>query len=322
LRNSDDWEGNDAGIQYIWSEKAVRVLTGLGLENWHAVIVEVDAAYRRERSRGTVRDPERLARTMVRYGGLTAMRACSIQEKGRRRPILREPIERQDLETGETYSHLEVRPSFHARAADEAFEELRGRLRREDEQADHRSQLEHMRRRLGQRLVGGSDLACPLHERTCPRPAKVLAATQSIVTSLGNALDEQETGDWEQVELQRRNHHTRTRLEWDQWLHQRLIHLATDAAFAEDPVMYDNSSGGRQARARVARCILHALWLEAKAVDFKYLAEQVRQTLGWVYTQQLRRQGISAPTRERLLGWFQDQGELPSNPRETGHERP
>jgi hypothetical protein len=78
--------------------------------------------------------------------------------------------------------------------------------------------------------------------------------------------------------------------------------------------MYDSSPGGRQARARVARCILHSLWLEAKAVDFKYLAEQARVTLAWVYTKQLRRQGISTRAQERLLGWFRDHAELPSDP--------
>jgi len=134
-----------------------------------------------------------------------------------------------------------------------------------------------------------------------------------MVTSLGNALDEQENGRWEQVEGQHSNHRARSRLEWDQRLHQRLVHLAAEAAHAEDSVMYDSSQSGRQARARVSRCVLHTAWQEAKAVEFKYLAEQARVTLGWVYAQQLRRQGVSEPARRRLLGWFEDHADLPSD---------
>jgi hypothetical protein len=251
---------------------------------------------------------------MVRNAGRTAMRAGSILHKGRRVPILQEPIDRRDPETGRTYTPLEGRLRSQARPPDEAFDELRDRLRREGEQADHRFQLEHMRRRLGDRMLSRSDVTCPLHERSCPQAATVLAAAHTMVTLLGNALDEQEAGDWEQVERQRRTHRVRTQLEWDQRLHQRLVHLAAEAASAEDSIMYDSSPGGRQARARVARCILHSLWLEAKAVDFKYLAEQARVTLAWVYTKQLRRQGISTRAQERLLGWFRDHAELPSDP--------
>jgi hypothetical protein len=273
----------------------------------------VDADYQRERERGTVRAPERLARTMVRNAGLSALRAGSIQHRGRQRPIIRERMEWQDPETGKTYSPLDGQVRFQANAADEALEELRSRLRREDEQADHRSQLEQMRRRFGERMLGRSDVRCPLHERGCPQPAKVLAAAQWMVTSLGNALDEQEDGRWEQVERRHRNNWARTRLEWDQRLHQRLVHLAAEAAHAEDSVMYDSSQGGRQARARVSRCVLHTAWQEARAVEFKYFAEQARVTLGWVYAQQLRRQGISEPARRRLLGWFEDHAEPPSD---------
>jgi hypothetical protein len=311
LRSTDDWE--DPGHQYIRSEAAIRVLTRLGVDNWDAVIAEVDNAYQRERTKGTVRDPERLARTMILNAGRSAMRAGSIQHRGRRYPILREPIERPDPETGRTRSIIEEQARFHAKAADEAREELHGRLRREDEQADHRSQLWHMWRRLGVRMLGRPDVCCPLHERTCPQAANVLAATQQMVAFLGNAIDEQESGEWEKAGRRRRTHRTPTRLEWDQRLHQRLVHLAAEAAHTQDPVMYDNSQGGRQARARVARCVLHTLWFEANAADFKYLAEQTRVTLEWVYTQRLRRQGISEPARERLSSWLQDHAESPSD---------
>lgn len=312
MRSTEDWE--DRGHRYIWSETAIRVLTRHGVENWHALIVEVDADYQRELRKGTVRDPERLARTMVLNTARSAMRAGSIRHKGRRRPILWGPIERQDPESGRTHSIVEEQVRFQARAADEARDELHGLLRREEEQADHRSQLWQMWRRLGVRMLGRPDVSCPLHERTCPQAAKVLAAAREMVTFLGNALDEQETGEWEQAERRRRTHRTRTRLEWDQRLQQRLLHLAAEAAHTQDPVMYDNSQGGRQARARVARCVLHTVWFEANAVDFKYLAEQARVTLEWVYTQRLRRQGISKPARERLLSWFRDHAELPSDP--------
>jgi hypothetical protein len=312
LSSTEDWE--DRGHQYIWSEEAVRVLTRLGVQNWHAVITKVDADYQRERRKGTVRDPERLARTMVLNAGRSAMRAGSIQHKGRRRPILRAPIERHDPVTGRTHSIIEEQVRFQAKAVDEARDELRSRLQREDEQADHRAQLRQMRRRLGTRMLGRPDLSCPLHERTCPQAAKVLAAALGMVTFLGNALDEQESGEWEQIERRRRAHRTQSPIEWDQRLQQRLIHLAAEAAHTQDPVMYDNSQRGRQARARVARCVLHTVWFEAKAADFKYFAEQARVTLEWVYAQRLRRQGISEPARERLLSWFQDHGESPFDP--------
>ncbi len=152
MRNPEDWE--DPGYRYIWSEKAVRFLQRLGVENWHAVIAEVDEDYQRERGRGTVRAPERLARRMVRNAGLSALRASSIQSRGRQRPIIRERMERQDPETGKTYSPLDRQVRFQASGAEEALDELRSRLRREDEQGDHRAQLEHVRRRLGERMLG------------------------------------------------------------------------------------------------------------------------------------------------------------------------
>jgi hypothetical protein len=312
LSSTDDWE--DPGHQYIRSEAAIRVLTRLGVDNWDAVIREVDTAYQRQRRKGAVREPERLARTMVLNAGRSAMRAGSIQHKGRRRPILQEPIEQRDPETGRTRSVVEEQTRFHAKAADEARDELLGRLRREDEQADHRAQLWQMWRWLGDRMLGDPEVSCPLHERICPQAANVLAGAQQLVTFLGNALDDQETGEWEQAGRRRRTHRTRARLDWDQRLQQRLIHLAAEAAHTQDPVMYDNSQGGRQARARVARCVLHTVWVEANAVDFKYLAEQARVTLEWVYTQRLRRQGISGPARERLSSWLQDHATPPSDP--------
>jgi hypothetical protein len=313
LSNVDDWE--DAGYRYIWSDRAIRVLERRGVENWHDVIVKVDADYRRVHSTGTVRDPERLARTMVLNAARDAMRPCSIQHGGRRRLIRREPLDRQDTETGRTYSPLEGQQRFQAKPADEALAELRNRLWCEEEQADHRSQLEQMRRQLGERLLSHSEVTCPIHERVCPQSAKVLAAAQAIVVALGNALDDQEKGDWgQQVERQRRTHRKRARLEWDQRLHQQLIHLATEAAAAEDPIMYDSSPGGRQARSRVARCILHTLWLEAGAVDFKYLAEQACVTLQGIYEQQLSRRDTSESARTRLLGWLNDHGTPPVQP--------
>lgn len=312
MRSTKEW--GDRGHQYIRSEAAIGVLARHGVENWDALIAKVDDDYRRERSKGTVRDPERLARKMVLNAARSAMRAGSIQRRGRRRPILREPIDRRDPQTGRTRSIVEEEARFHARAVDEARDELRDRLRRDDEQADHRSQLWQMCRRLGDRMPGRPDVNCPLHERTCPQAANVLAAAQQIVTFLGNALDEQETGEWEQAGRRRRAHRTRAPLDWDQQLKERLIHLAAEAAHTQDPVMYDNSQRGRQAKARVARCVLHTVWMEAHAVDFKYLAEQARVTLEWVYTQRLQRQGISEPARDRLSSWLRDHPRPPSHP--------
>jgi len=270
------------------------------------VIEEIDARYERERRKGTVRDPQRLARTMVRNAGLSALRANTVQHKGHRRPILEVPIERQDPATGRTHSLVDEQARHQPQPPDQALDELRARLRREDEQADHRSKLEQMRRRLGDRLLGVSEVICPLHERGCPQAAKVLASAHQLVTSLGNALDEQEAGTWEQAGPHGGTPWTGTQPEWDQRLHQRLLRLASEAAHAIDPAMYDNTPGGRQARARVARCVLHPVWWEARTAEFKYLAEQTRVTIEWLYAQQLRRQDLSIAARRRLLAWLKE----------------
>jgi hypothetical protein len=291
----------DPGRQYIWSEKAIDVLVRLGVENWEAVIRQVDTHYERERRKGTVRNPAQLARTMVRRAGLSALRANSIRHRGRRRAILQVPIERRDPESGDTLSLVDERPGHWGRPADGALDELRNRLEREEEQSDHRSLLEQMRRALGERLLGDWEVSCPVHERGCPHPTNVLASAQRICTFLGNALRDQETGAWEPAENQSS---ARIQDDWDQRMHQRLLHLAAVAARAVDADRYGNTQAGRQARARVARCVLFVLWSDA--VEFKYLADQVRVALQWVYVQQLQRDSTSEPVRRRLLGWLND----------------
>jgi hypothetical protein len=293
----------DPGRQYIWSEQAIDVLVRLGVENWESVIRQVDVVYERERRKGTVRNPARLARTMVRRAGLSALRVNSVRHRGRRRPILQVPIERPDPESGDTVLLVDERPGHWGLPPDAALDELRNRLEREEEQGDHQSLLEQMRRRLGERLLGDSEVSCPVHERGCPHPANVLASAQRICTSLGNALRDQETGEWEPVENQPS---ARSRADWDQRMHQRLLHLAADAARAIDADRYGSTQAGRQARARVARCVLYVLWCDAVAVEFSYFADQLHVALRWVYVQQLERNSTSEQARRRLLGWLED----------------
>jgi hypothetical protein len=301
-----DWE--DPGYLYIWSDDAVRLLARFGIENHEAVIAKVADAYQHELEAGNVREPERLARTMVRRAGLSALRAGTVPHMGHRRPIVQLSLDRHDQVAS---SGSPVNPQLHGQPPDEVYEELRRRLRRDEEQADHRSKLEQLRRRFAQRLSGHSQVTCALHERSCPQDAKVLLSAHELVTFLGNALDEQENGTWEPSDRHRRAHQGRTQLEWDQQLHRRLLHLATQAAALVDPATFDGSQGGRQARSRLARCVLHVIWCEAEAAEFKFLARQAGVTVECVYAQLLRRQGISDPARERLLGWLETHQERP-----------
>lgn len=306
-------DSDDPGRQYIWSNEAIEVLVGMGVENWDAVCRQVDKHYQRQVEKGTVQNPVPLARTMIRNAGLSALRVHTIRHRGRQRPILQIPIERRNPGSGDTYSLIDEQPELRAPPADEALAELRDRLDREQEQGDHRFLLEQMRRRLAEQLLSDWTVSCPVHERGCPHPANVLASAQGICTSLGNALSDQEAGTWEPAQGQPRPRQARAQADWDQRVHQRLLHLASDAARAVDEDRYGNTQAGRQARQRVARCVLFVLWSEACAAELKYLADQVRTTLRWVYNQQLQREGISKPARQRLVDWLEGPGQQQSN---------
>jgi hypothetical protein len=301
-----DWE--DPGYRYIWSNDAAWRLERLGIENTETVIAKVAADYERAMETGDINEPERLARTMVRRAGLSALRTGSVPYMGSRRPIVqlsRDPEERP------APARSPVDPQLHGQPPDEAYEQLRRRLRRDEEQADHRSKLEQLRRRFAQRLSGPAGVTCPLHERGCPQDAKVLLSAHELVTFLGNALDEQEDGTWESNDRQQRAHQRRTRQEWDLHLHQRLLHLAALAAATVDPATFGPSQGGRQAKSRLARCVLHVVWHDAQELQFKFLARQTRVALEWVYVQRLRRRDITEPARRRLAGWLEEGQERP-----------
>jgi hypothetical protein len=127
--------------------------------------------------------------------------------------------------------------------------------------------------------------------------------SQAVVSSLLNDLNEQ--ASWTaQDKTAPKPHRRRTPEEWENRLHQRLQGLAAAQARELDPVLFDDTAGGRQARSRVVRCVLYCLWFEARAAKFRRFADLGAVAVGLVYVRHLARVGTARSTQRRLHVWL------------------